>query len=189
MVSGVGSRDLIWQCMRSLAHARWGTERWVRWLGQCLECIWSRAVLCKAEKEMRCTVTQWNLAAHHCLFRMGPRYGRFSPSVNVNHLGWLRMVCVDIRASWRPGVSATVLVDGLHWSHRCLRRLCQSFDGVVPGSSPLRGWFQVVPISCRRCLNHIILVCGILKRLALSAVVKLVCSILIVIYMSTMVRS
>ena len=29
---------------------------------------------------------------------------------------------------------------------------CQS--GVVPGGSPLHGWFQVVPIPSRRCLSH-----------------------------------
>ena len=69
-----------------------------------------------------------------------------------------------------PGVSATVPVDGLHWSHRCLRRICQSFEGVVPEGRALRGWFQVVPISCRRCLNHRVLVCSTLKRLAPSVV-------------------
>ena len=103
------------------------------------------------------TVIRWSLAAHRCLFRMGPRYGRRVSS--VNRLRWLRMVCVDIRELWRPGVSATVLVDGLHWSHRYLRRICQSRDGVVPGGSPLHGWFQVAP----------------------STVLKLVCSIPMVI--------
>ena len=47
------------------------------------------------------------------------------------------------------------------WSpltHRCLRRIWQSFDGVVPWGSALWWWFQVVPISCRRCLNHRIVV-------------------------------
>ena len=65
---------------------------------------------------------------------------------SVNRLRWLHMVCVDIRVLCRLGVSVTVLVDGLHWSHRCLRRIRQSFDDVVPGGSVLRGWFQVVPI-------------------------------------------
>ena len=71
---------------------------------------------------------------------------------------------------------------------RCLRRICQSFDGVDPGSSLLRGWFQMVPIFCRRCLNHRIAVCGILKRLRPSAVLKLICSIPVVLSLSTMVR-
>ena len=51
-----------------------------------------------------------------------------------------------------------------------------NIDGVVPGGSPLRGWFQVVPIPCRRCLDHRIAVCGTLKCLVLSAVHKLLCS-------------
>ena len=75
------------------------------------------------------------------------------------------------------------------WSSlMCLRRICQSFYGVVPGGSPLLGWFQVTQISCRRCLNHRIVLCGTFKRLAPSAVLKLVCSIPIVISLSTMVR-
>ena len=76
-------------------------------------------------------VNQWSLGAHRCLFRMGPRYGRRACS--VNHLRRLRMVCVDIRALWHPGVSATVLADGLHRSHRCSRRIYQSYGGVVLG--------------------------------------------------------
>ena len=64
-----------------------------------------------------------------------------------------------------------------------------TFGGVVPGGSPLRGWFQVVPISCRRCLNHRIVVCGTSKRLAPFAILKLVCSIQIILSLLTMVRS
>ena len=56
-----------------------------------------------------------------------------------------------VMTSW---ISATVLVDGLHWPHRCLRWTCQFFNDVVPGGSPQRGWLQMVPIFCRRCLNH-----------------------------------
>ena len=121
------------------------------------------------------SVTQWGLVARRCLSRMGPRHGRRACS--VNHPRWLRMLCLDIRALWRPGVSATVLVDGLHLSHRCFMRISRSCAGVVPGRHPLRGWLQVIPISCRRCLNHKIVVCGILKRLAQPAAFKLVCSI------------
>ena len=55
---------------------------------------------------------------------------RWSGTRSVNRLKWLCMFIVDIRALWRPGVSALALVDGLHWSRRCLRRICQSFDGV-----------------------------------------------------------
>ena len=121
------------------------------------------------------TVNQWSPAARRCLFRMGPLYSHWACS--VNRLGWLRMACVDMWALWRPGVSATVLEDGLHWAYGCLRRICKSFDGVVLGGCPQRGWFQVVPISCRRCFNYKIVVRGALKRLAPSAVLKLVCRI------------
>ena len=85
-------------------------------------------------------------------------------------------------------VSATFLVDGLHWSHWYLRRICQSFEGMVPGGSRLRWWFQVVPISCRRCLNYRIFVCGTLKRLAPSVVLKPVCRTPIALSLSKMVR-
>ena len=64
-----------------------------------------------------------------------------------------------------------------------LRRISQSLDSVVPGDSHLRGWFQVVPISCRRYLNH-----RIFCMAQPSAVLKLVCSIPIVLSLSTMVR-
>ena len=157
MVSGSGSRDLIWQSVRSFADARWCTGWWVPWVGQCMDCVWSKEVR-QIEKGRRCTVTRCSLAVRHCPFMIGPRYGRRARS--VNRLIWLRMVYVDIRALWRPGVPVTVLVDGLHWSHRCLRRICQSLDSVIPGDSHLRGWFQVVPISCRRYLNHRIFLCG-----------------------------
>ena len=58
---------------------------------------------------MHCTVTRWSLAAHRCLFRMGP-WAR-----GVNRLRWVRMVCVGVRTFWRPCVSAKVILDGLHW--------------------------------------------------------------------------
>ena len=143
----------------------------------------------RLRKERRCTVTQWSLATRHCLFRLDPRYGRRARSVNC-------LVCVDIThglcgysgvmTSW---FSVTVFVDSIHWSHKCLWRRCQpSFDGVVPGGSPLHGWFQVVPTSCRRCPNHMSDVCGTLKRLVPSTVLKLVCSIPTVLSLSTMVR-
>ena len=126
-------------------------------------------------------------AARHCLFKMGPRYSRRARS--VNRLRLLRMVCVNVWAWWRPGVPPTVLVDGLRWSHMCLRRICQSFEGVALEGSPLRGgWFQVVPISFRRCLNHIIVVCGTLKRLMPFAFLKLVCNIPTVLSLSKMVK-
>ena len=83
----------------------------------------------RLRRERRCTITKWSLAARRCLFRMGPRYGLRTRS--VNRLRLFRMVCVVIRAWWRLGV-------GLH----CLRRIWQSFDGVVPSGSVLRGWFR-----------------------------------------------
>ena len=49
-------------------------------------------------------------------------------------------------------------VDGLEGSHTCLRQIFHSFDTLVPGCSPLCGWFQVVPISCRWRLNQRIFV-------------------------------
>ena len=93
---------------------------------------------------------------------------------NVNRLRWLCMISADIRALWTPGVSVTVLKDGLHWSHSYLRQICQSYDDAVPGCSPVCGWFQVVLIFCKRCLDYKIVVRGTLKRLAPSAVFKLV---------------
>ena len=49
------------------------------------------------------------------LFRMRHRYGRRARSVSCQR--WLGVVCVDVRALRRSGVSAAVLVDGLRWSH------------------------------------------------------------------------
>ena len=83
-------------------------------------------------------IGQNNLAAMPFI-QEGPQCGR--PACSVNRLRRLRIVCVDIQALWCPGTSATVLVDGLHRSHRCLRRICQACDSVVPGGRPLRGWF------------------------------------------------
>ena len=123
-----------------------------------LHLIYGSPVWGRLRKERRCTINQWSLVARRCLFRMGPRSGRRAHS--VNRLRWSCFVCVDIWVLWRPVFfSVTVLVDSLHWSHRCLRRICQSIDGVVPLGSPLRGCFQVVTISCRQCLNHKIVVC------------------------------
>ena len=168
--------------MRSLANDRWGTRRWVHWPGQCMDCIGSREfdLRGRMKKEKRCTVIQWSLVSRHYLFRVGPRYGRRTHS--VNRLRWLHVVCVDIRGLWRPGALPQF------WPHRCLRRICQFYDGVVPGGSPERGGFQVVSISCRRCLDHRIVVCDTLTFLAPSAVLKLVYSVPTVISLSTMVR-
>ena len=114
MVSGGGSRDLIWQSVRSIADARWGTGQWVPGQGG----VWTvfdigQSCVRQIEAGRRYIVTRWSLAARHCLFRMGLWCGRRECS--VNRLRWLRMVSVDILSLWRPGVSATVLVDGLHW--------------------------------------------------------------------------
>ena len=140
----------------------------------------------KLREERHCTITRWSLAAYHCLFRMGPQYNR--QACSVNRMKCLRMFCVDIQALWCPGVCAIVLVDGLQWSHKCLRRIYQFFDGMVHGGTPLRGWFRVVPISCRQCLNHRIVLCDTLIRLAPSAVLKLVCSVTIFLFLSTMLK-
>ena len=56
MVSWGGWCELIWQSVRSLADARWGTGRWVCWPGQCMDCIWSTEVLCEADWERKGTV-------------------------------------------------------------------------------------------------------------------------------------
>ena len=100
---------LIWQSVMSLPDARWGTGRWVCWPGQCtrLHLINRSPVWGRFRKERRFTITQWSLAACRCLFRMGPRYGRWAHS--VNHLRWLRMVCVDIWALWHPGFTQQFL--------------------------------------------------------------------------------
>ena len=120
---------------------------------------------------------RWSLvAARRFLlrFRMVPCTGRWTPSVIRKSS---KMITHGLCASWRPGVSVTVLWDDLHRSHRCLRWICQSCEGVVPIGHPLRGWVHVAPRSCRRCLNHRCVVCDILKRLAPYAALKLVCSI------------
>ena len=150
-----------------------------------LHLIYGSPVWGRLRTKRRCTVTQWSLAACRCLFRMGHQYGRWARG--VNRLRWLRMVCVDIRPLWRPGFPTTVPVDGLHWSHRCLRRICQVIDGVVLGGSLIRGWFQMVLISWGSCLNHRFVVCGTLKRLAPSTVLKLVCNTPTDLSLSTMV--
>ena len=111
--------------------------------------FWGSPLWGRLRKDRRCTVTQWSLAARRCLLRIGPRYGR--RALSVNRLRWLSMVCVGIRA--------TVLVNSLHRSLGCLRRICQSFDGVVPWGSPLCGWFHVVllgDVSTTEllCLSH-----------------------------------
>ena len=149
-----------------------------------MDYIWSGEVLCAAHWERKGAVPSPSGVLQHAAAYSG--YGRRAGS--VNRLRWLRMVFVDIPPLWRIGVSATVLVDGLHWSHGCLRPICQSCDGVVSGSSPLRRWLQVVPSSCRRCLDHRIVECGILKRLAPSAVLEMVCSMLNILSLLMMVR-
>ena len=55
-----------------------------------------------------------------------------SSGTQCNRLRWLHIVCGDNRALWRPGVSVTVLLDALHWSHRRWRPIRQSSDGEVP---------------------------------------------------------
>ena len=126
------------------------------------------------------------LAAHRCLFRVGPRYGRWAGS--VNRLRWLRKVCVNIRALLCPGFPQQFLwkvsTDPIDVWGECANSLTGWFLEVAT----LRGWFQVVPISYRRRLNHRIVVCVTLKRLAPSSVFKLVCSTPIVLSLSTMVR-
>ena len=54
-----------------------------------------------------------------------------SSGTQCNRRRWLHIVCGDNRALWRPGVSVTVLLDALHWSHSW-RPIRQSSDGVVP---------------------------------------------------------
>ena len=53
MVVGGGSRDPIWQSVRSLADTRWGTGWWVRSPGQCVDCIWPTEFLCEADWERK----------------------------------------------------------------------------------------------------------------------------------------
>ena len=65
-----------------------------------LHLIYRRPAWGRLKKERHYTVTKKSLVAHHCLFRMGPRYGHWVRSVNC--LRWLRIVCVDIRALWCP---------------------------------------------------------------------------------------
>ena len=65
-----------------------------------LDLIYGGPVWGKLRKWRRCTVNQWSFVARRCLFRMRPRYCRRVCS--VNRLRWLRVVCVDIRALWRP---------------------------------------------------------------------------------------
>ena len=140
------------------------------------------------------TCNQWG----HLLMLDGVQDGEYAGQSAAAYSGWGLDTLVGHAVgyvsyyAWLCGylgvVSATFLVDGLHWSHWYLRRICQSFEGMVPGGSRLRWWFQVVPISCRRCLNYRIFVCGTLKRLAPSAVLKPVCRTPIALSLSKMVR-
>ena len=187
MVSGGGLRDLIWQSVRSFAD-RCGAGRRVRWPGQCMDGIWCNEVLCEADWEMKGIVPLPNGALQHATAFWG-----WGLHILVAHAVWKRlrlwrMVIADIRTLWPSVVSAAVLVDSLQWSHRCLGRICQSFDSAAAGGNPLREWFRVIPVSCSRCLNHRIAVCGTLKRLALPAFPKMFCGILSVISLSTMAR-
>ena len=120
-----------------------------------LHLIYESPVWGRLRKERRCAVTQWSLAAHRCLFIMGPRYGRRARS--VNRLRWLRIV--DIRALWRPGFLQQFLwmvsADPITVWGEYANPLTTWFLEVARYC----GWFQVVPISCRRCLNHRILLC------------------------------
>ena len=100
--------------------------------------------------ERRCTVTQRSLAAGRSLLRMGPWYGLRAC------LRWLRMVCVDIRALWSPGVSLRWRHNGRdsvfnHQPHNCLlnrlfRRRSKKTSklrvtGLCVGNSPGTGEF------------------------------------------------
>ena len=147
--------------------------------------VWGRL-----RKEMCYTVTQWSLQARRCLLRMGPRSIRSSGTqckrpemITPGLCGYsgVMMSCCFYNSS-------CVVSIGLHWSHRCLRRICQSFNGVVPVDSPQRGLFLVTPISCGRYPNHGICVCGTSKRLWSFAIMKLVCSITIALSLSTMMK-
>ena len=144
----------------------------------------ARVVRGRLRKKRRCTATQWGLAAHRCLFRMGPQYGRRARS--VNRLRWLRMVCVDILSLWRPGFLQQVLwmvsTDPLRVWGEYANPLTAWFLGVahyVDGSR----WSQslVGDVSAT-------VVCGTLKRLTPFPVHKLICSIPMVLSLSTMVR-
>ena len=44
--------------VRSLTVAWWGTGWWVPWPGQCINCMWSREVLCEADWEKK-SIVPW----------------------------------------------------------------------------------------------------------------------------------
>ena len=108
----------------------------------------------------RCTYIIWHQPHVFQVSRLDLYFSYILGLITLGDYVWLRMACVDIRALWRPGFLQQFLwMVSAMVSHRCLRRICPSFDGVVPGGSPLRGCFRVVPISCRRCLNHRLTCC------------------------------
>ena len=177
VVSAGGSRELIRQSVRSSPMG----YRTVSALARAMHGLW------EAGWERKVVVPELDGALQHAA-----AYSGWGLDTVVGHavlIAWdnTHGLCgySDVIASW---CSATVLVCGLHWFHKCFKRICQSFDDMVAGGSPQCEWFQVVPISCRRCVNHIIVVCGTLKRLAPSAVLNLVCSIPNVLSLSTMMR-
>ena len=135
MVCGGGPRDLIWQSVRSLVHARWGTGRWVCWPGHCMHCIWSSDVLCESHWERKGAVP--------------------SPSGALQHVGayseWGLGNAADyIWSVWVFGnYDVLVFLQQFLWmastdptTDAGLRRICQSCDGVVPGGRPSNGCFR-----------------------------------------------
>ena len=70
MVSGGGSRDLIWQSVTPLADRKQDGEY------ACQGNVWTafdlgNLVWDRLRKKRRCTKTQWSLAARRCLFSWG----------------------------------------------------------------------------------------------------------------------
>ena len=149
MASGGGSRDLVWPSMRSHADGVQECE----YAGQ--GSVWSALDLWKScVRQIEKGMALYRNAMEPC-----------STSVPIQE--WVLVVRHAVLIAWDDchglcgysGVmtswfSSTSLADGFYWSQISLGLICLSFDGVrVSGGGSLRRWFQVVPISCRRCLN------------------------------------
>ena len=75
------------------------------------------------EKKRRCTITQWNLAAHRFLFRLGPRYGRRARSINRLSFHLMTSSCDAAKMpwtrwhSWEKHVNCLALVENKMFSN------------------------------------------------------------------------
>ena len=118
--------------------------------------VWGRL-----RKEKRCPA---EMSAHNLGHRARPQFGSRCPR---NFWTSIPAITMHYTPNHHIYIAALVLLSTAGVG--IMRCICQSRAAIVSRSRPLYGWFLVIPISCRRCFNHGIVLCGTLKRLALSA--------------------